>query len=242
MKRIPICKASDIPANGMKSYDTALGVKVLIANAGDAYYGYQGMCPHQDVCLDEGFFDGATLTCHQHLWQWDITTGEAVGLAEAPLERFVIEHEGGELFVLQSSALKVSELFKGASDAAIARLDALARRETHQSLATLYDVDDPADDLWVLESGRVEFIIGRGERTSPAGFMLRKGEVFGWAALLENHPKRIARAACAETSTLVRLKGEDVLRVLADDPASGYLVMRQLSSLITKHLWSQGGK
>jgi toluene monooxygenase system ferredoxin subunit len=242
MKRIPICKASDIPANGMKSYDTALGVKVLIANAGDAYYGYQGMCPHQDVCLDEGFFDGTTLTCHQHLWQWDITTGEAVGLAEAPLERFVIEHEGGELFVLQSSALKVSELFKGASDEVIRQLDALARRETHQSLATLYDLGDPADDVYVLESGRVEFIIGRGERTSPAGFMLRKGEVFGWAALLENHPKRIARAACVETSTLLRLKGEDVLRVLAEDPASGYLVMRQLSSLITKHLWSQGGK
>jgi toluene monooxygenase system ferredoxin subunit len=72
--------------------------------------------------------------------------------------------------------------------------------------------------------------------------MLCKGEVFGWAALLENHPKRIARAACVETSTLLRLKGEDVLRVLAEDPASGYLVMRQLSSLITKHLWSQGGK
>lgn len=242
MKRIPICKASDIPANGMKSYDTALGVKVLIANAGDSYYGYQGMCPHQDVCLDEGFFDGATLTCHQHLWQWDITTGAAVGLAEAPLERFVIEHEGGELFVLQSSALKVSELFQGASDEVIRQLDALARRETHQSLATLYDLGDPADDVWVLESGRVEFIIGRGERTSPAGFMLRKGEVFGWAALLENHPKRIAKASCIETSTLLRLKGEDVLRVLGEDPASGYLVMRQLSSLITKHLWSQGGK
>ena len=36
---LPICKASDIPPNGMKSYDTLIGVKVLIANAGDAYYG-----------------------------------------------------------------------------------------------------------------------------------------------------------------------------------------------------------
>lgn len=242
MKRIPICKASDVPANGMKSYDTALGVKVLIASTGDNFYGYQAMCPHQDVCLDEGFFDGATLTCHQHLWQWDITTGAAVGLAEAPLERFVIEHEGDDLFVLQSSALKVSELFKEASDAVIAELDALARREVYESLSTLYDLGDPADDLYVLESGRVEFIIGRGDRTSPAGFMLRKGEVFGWAALLQSHPQRIAKAACLETSTLLRLKGEDVLRVLAAEPASGYLVMRQLSTLITKHLWSQGGK
>ena len=240
MKRIHICKASDIPLNGMKSYDTSLGVKVLIANSGDAYYGYQGLCPHQDVCLDEGFFDGATLTCHQHLWQWDITTGDAVGQAEAPLERFEIEHEGGDIFVLQASALKVSELFKGASDAVIARLDALARREVHGSLSTLYDLGDAADDLYILESGRVEFVIGREDRTSLAGFMLRKGEVFGWAALLEDQPKRIAKASCIEQSTLLRLNGAEVLRVLADEPASGYAVMRQLSALITKHLRSKG--
>ena len=242
MKRIHICSASEIPANGMKSYDTPLGVKVLIANTGDAFFAYQGLCPHQDVCLDEGFFDGATLTCHQHLWQWDITTGAAVGLAEAPLERYELAHEGGEIFVLQSSALKVSELFKGASDTAIARLDALARREEHEGPSTLYGVGDPADDLYILESGRVEFIIGRGDRTSPAGFMLRKGEVFGWAALLEDHPRRIAKAACLEKSTVLRLKGVEVLKVLADEPASGYLVMRQLSTLITKHLGSQGEK
>ncbi|MBU6259267.1 MAG: cyclic nucleotide-binding domain-containing protein [Burkholderiales bacterium] len=242
MARIPICKAADIPSQGMKSFDSPLGIKVLIAQSGDTYYGYQGICPHQDVCLDEGFFDGATLTCHQHLWQWDITTGAAVGLAEAPLERFVIEQEAGQLFVLQSSALKVSELFRDASDAVIARLDALARREVHDSLATLYDIGDPADDVYVLETGRVEFAIGREDRTMPAGFMLRKGEVFGWAALLEDHPRRIAKAACVEQSTLLRLNGAEVLKVLAEEPASGYLVMRQLSTLITKHLRTRGGK
>lgn len=242
MNRIHICKASDIPPNGMKSYDTSIGVKVLIANAGDMYYGYQGVCPHQDVCLDEGFFDGTTLTCHQHLWQWDITTGAPVGLAEAPLERYQIDHQDGELFVLQSSALKVSELFKGISEAALERLDALARREEYESLATLYSVGDPVDDLYILESGRVEFVIGRGDRTSLAGFMLRKGEVFGWAALLQDHPKRIAKAACMEKSTLLRLNGNEVLKVLADEPVSGFLVMRQLSTLITKHLRSQGEK
>jgi toluene monooxygenase system ferredoxin subunit len=242
MKRIRICSVSDIPENGMMGFDTELGVRVLVANAGEAYHAYQGLCPHQDVCLDEGFFDGSTLTCHQHLWQWDIATGEAMGLAEAPLERFDIEQAGGDIFVLQSSALKVCELFKGVADATIAKLDALAVREEHESLATLYDLGAPADDLYILESGRVEFVIGREDRTSLAGFMLRKGEVFGWAALLEDHPLRIARAACMEKSVLLRLNGEAVLKVLADDPASGFLVMRQLSTLITKHLWSQGGK
>ena len=242
MKRTRICSASEIPPNGMKSYDTAIGVKVLIVNAGDAFYAYQGLCPHQDVCLDEGFFDGSTLTCHQHLWQWDITTGDAVGLAEAPLERYDVEHENGELFVLQSSAIKVSELFKGASDAVIGRLDGLARRQEYESQSTLYDLGDPADDLYILESGRVEFLIGREDRTSMAGFMLRKGEVFGWAALVEDQPRRIAKAKCLEKSSLLRLNGDEVLKVLAEEPMSGYLVMKQLSKLITKHLSASGGK
>lgn len=241
MNRIRICSAGEIPPNGMKSYDTDLGVKVLVVNTGDTFYAYQGLCPHQDVCLDEGFFDGSTLTCHQHLWQWDITTGEAVGQAEAPLEKYDLQHEGGEIFVLQAGALKVSELFKGASDAAIAKLDALARREEHEAGSRLYDMGDPADDVWILESGRVEFVIGREDRTSMAGFMLKKGEVFGWAALLEDHPKRIARAECLEKSSLLRLRGDEVLKVLADEPGSGFVVMKQLSTLITRHLRPTGG-
>ena len=79
MNKIHVCKSSDIPSNGMKTYDVAGGLKVLIANAGESYYAYQGICPHQEVCLGEGIYDGSVLTCHQHLWQWDITTGEAVG-------------------------------------------------------------------------------------------------------------------------------------------------------------------
>jgi len=41
-------------------YDTAVRRKVLIPELGDSFHAYQGLCPHQDVCLDEGFFDGTT--------------------------------------------------------------------------------------------------------------------------------------------------------------------------------------
>lgn len=84
----------------MKGYD--LGHRrVLIAHAGNRYYAYQGICPHQEAYLDEGVYDGSVLTCHQHLWQWNIETGEAVGLAEAPLERYEVEVENGELYMIE---------------------------------------------------------------------------------------------------------------------------------------------
>jgi hypothetical protein len=37
---------------------------------------------HALLLQADGFFDGKTLTCHQHLWQWDIHSGSAIGLAE----------------------------------------------------------------------------------------------------------------------------------------------------------------
>ena len=242
MSKVHVCKSSDIPINEMKTYDLIGGMKVLIANAGDNFYAYQSVCPHQDVCLGEGFFDGAVLTCHQHLWQWDITTGHPVGLAEAPLESYEIKIEEGEIFVMRASALKVAELFGDVADGTLELLNQLARREECKSGSILYEIGDATDDLYILDSGRVEFQIGRDDRTSAAGFVLRKGEVFGWAALIDNHPQRIARATCLEDSVLLRLSGADALRILEADPASGYVVMRKLSSLIARHMTTPTGK
>jgi toluene monooxygenase system ferredoxin subunit len=225
----------------MKGFEVA-GRRVLIAQSGDRYYAYQGICPHQEVCLDEGFYDGSVLTCHQHLWQWKITTGEAVGLAEAPLERFDVEVEDTDVYVVQASALQASEIFAVASEATLARLNGIARREEHESGSALYDIGDSADDLYVLESGRVEFLIGREERTTAAGFMLRRGEVFGWNAMLEHQPGRIARASCLERSVVLRLSGKETLKILEEDLASGFHVMRRLSSLVTRYLTLSGAK
>jgi toluene monooxygenase system ferredoxin subunit len=239
MSKTPVCKRADIPENGMKGYDVN-GKRILIASSGDTYYAYQGICPHQEVCLDEGFYDGSVLTCHQHLWQWDIKTGDPIGLAEARLESYQVSVEDDQICVVSSSALGVAELFASLSEQTRDRLEQLARREEYPSGSSLYNIGDPVDDLYILESGRVEFVVGRDDRTSAAGFMLRKGELFGWAALLESQPTRIARARCLEDSAVLRLNGKQTLEVLADDPASGFIVMRNLTNLITRHLTAPG--
>jgi toluene monooxygenase system ferredoxin subunit len=224
----------------MKGYELAGGERVLIAQSGGCYYAYQGICPHQEVLLDGGFYDGSVLTCHQHLWQWDITTGEAVGLAEAPLERYAVEVTEGDLYVIQTSAINAAEIFAGVSESTLAKLNDMSRREDFESGSSLYDIGDPADDLYILDSGRLEFLIGRDGRASPSGFMLRKGEVFGWNALLEHHPRRIAKASCLEKSTVLRLSGKETMKVLEEDPVSGYKVMRNLSNLIARYLTASG--
>jgi toluene monooxygenase system ferredoxin subunit len=122
------------------------------------------------------------------------------------------------------------------------KLAQLAQRESHPAGAMLYRPGDPAEDFFVLDSGRVEFLVGRGGRTAPGGFMLKKGEVFGWAALLDGYPARIASARCLEASTLLRINGKEALGVLERDPAAGLVVMRRLAALIARYLATSGVK
>lgn len=232
-----VCRVADVPQNSLKEVEAEGGLKLLVANADGEFFGYQAQCPHQDVALCEGLYDGSVLTCHMHLWQWDIRTGDPIGLAEAPLQSYPIAVEGDALVLAaQPSALEMGELFHGIGADTLAKLTALARPESHPSGAMLYGPGDSAEDIYVLDAGRVEFTIGRGEGVASDGFVLRKGETFGWAALLEGYPQRIAGARCLEDSTLLRINGKAALGVLEGDPSAGFIVMRRLSGLIARYL------
>ncbi len=237
-----LCRIEDVPKDGMQSFETESGEKVLVLSSGDEYFAYQAICPHQEVELCEGFYDGCVLTCHQHLWQWDVKTGAPMGLAETGLEFYELKIEGDEIFIGSSSALDVASLFEGVSSETRDALSKLARVESYDEGSTIYQVGDAVQDLYVLESGRVEFQLGRDDRVSPAGFILRKGEVFGWAALLSDQPMRIARATCKEASSVLALNGREVLEALSKDPSAGYRVMTSLVHLVTRYLASSGAK
>src|ERR1700674_3646199 len=141
-----VCPRERIPANGMIQCEAEGGLKLLVANAGGDYFAYQAMCPHQDVPLCEGFYDGAVLTCHQHLWQWNIRTGAPMGLAEAPLERYEVFIEDGAVIVGSQGALNVGELFSGIAAPTLAALTALAQRVEFEAGSWLYKPGDPAED------------------------------------------------------------------------------------------------
>ena len=242
MSRQLACNRADVPPGGLKECALESGLKVLIAESGGEYFASQAICPHQEVALCEGLYDGAVLTCHQHLWQWDIRTGAPLGLAEAPLKRYETTVEGDAIYVVEGEGIDLGELFSGIDEKSSGRIAALARREEFAPGGTLYAVGDPADDFFVLQSGRIEFVIGRDERTSRAGFALRKGEVCGWAALIEGQPVRIAKATCVEPSIVLRINGAQTLQALEADPASGYIVMRRLAALVARYLAPSGAK
>ena len=99
MSKRLVCRVDEVPENGLKECEVEGGLKLVVANAGGRFYGFQALCPHQEVPLCEGMLDGSVLTCHMHLWQWDVRTGEPEGLAEKPLQRFALAQEGDAIYL-----------------------------------------------------------------------------------------------------------------------------------------------
>src|SRR5438046_6405991 len=129
-----VCRVVEVPENGLKECELEGGLKLVVANSGGEFFGFQAICPHQEVPLCEGLFDGSVLTCHMHLWQWDVRTGAPLGIAEAPLQRYPVTVEGGSLYLGgDDSRLGMGELFDGLDQSIQEKLAALARRQGHEA-------------------------------------------------------------------------------------------------------------
>jgi CRP-like cAMP-binding protein len=126
--------------------------------------------------------------------------------------------------------------FRRMTPAQRAVLASLARLEEHPIGAELYKVGDDAHYLYVLVDGMVRFSLPVGQRQATAGEIIRRGEVFGWAAVIEGAQRRIATASCITPCTALALDGRMLIRLMQNDHSLGYAVMREVSLLITSTL------
>lgn len=72
------------------------GRPILLIKVAGSIQAFQGWCPHQAHPLAEAEFDGETLTCGAHLWQFDGATGKGINPRHARLRQFevVVDNEG----------------------------------------------------------------------------------------------------------------------------------------------------
>lgn len=92
-----VCELSSLPENGLVPAEIR-GIPVLVVNGKERRLVIPRSCPHMSNPLAEGAFDGHTLTCTKHLWQWSVDAGgEAIGMAEEPLLCYETREEGGRL-------------------------------------------------------------------------------------------------------------------------------------------------
>ena len=134
--------------------------------------------------------------------------------------------------------LAQARFFSGLTPVQLERVTAIARVERFPQDTRIYALADPAGDFYVLADGMVRFTLGLGKRDTSAGEIIRRGDVFGWAALIESAQKRIATAFCLTSCEVIALNGNELLALMDSDHSLGYAVMKQLSVLLTSELTS----
>jgi toluene monooxygenase system ferredoxin subunit len=100
-----ICAATEVPENALEKFEVD-GIELLIANYGGGYRAFPPRCPHMEepLCESGVLFDGM-LTCTKHLWQWNLGTGEGVGIAEKGLLFYDLKQEGDDIYADVEQAL-----------------------------------------------------------------------------------------------------------------------------------------
>ncbi len=93
-----VAKTADVPANGLKQFAVD-GTDVLVVHTGEGFVAFQALCPHEAVPLEQGVHDGGTLTCLEHMWQFDLKTGAPLGDALEGLRGYRIKEEQGDLYI-----------------------------------------------------------------------------------------------------------------------------------------------
>jgi CRP-like cAMP-binding protein len=141
-----------------------------------------------------------------------------------------------ELSTSPLDILTESSFFAGLNEEQLRAIRAHCRVQEFPQGTRIYVLGDPSLDLYVLVDGMVRFALGMGGREASAGEIIRRGQVFGWAALLEKAQTRIASAFCLTSCVVVAMDGNEILRLMDQDHSLGYVIMKRLNNLITGEL------
>lgn len=94
-----VCTVDDLWEGEMESF-TVNGHDILLVCAeGGEFKAFQGICPHQDIPLAEGKFDGEKIICRAHLWQFDAASGQGINPDDCALAEYPVKLDGDDILV-----------------------------------------------------------------------------------------------------------------------------------------------
>ncbi|MGF6658679.1 toluene monooxygenase system ferredoxin subunit [Paraburkholderia atlantica] len=94
-----VCTLDDLWEAEMAEVEVDGHVIVLVRPEGGEPRGFQGICPHHDIRLVEGKFDGRVLTCRAHQWTFDAKTGKGINPDDCGLAEYLVKLQGDDVLI-----------------------------------------------------------------------------------------------------------------------------------------------
>jgi CRP-like cAMP-binding protein len=138
---------------------------------------------------------------------------------------------------MRPNPVEQSEMFKGLSEAVLKEIATFSRAVDYPRGATIFEEGDKAENVCVLDYGLVTLRIETpaSEEKVMVTAIRDAGEVFGWSALIEPYVYT-STAVCLEASKVTIVEGSALKRLLEENPAAGYVVMKNVSSIVASRL------
>lgn len=98
--RVKVCPVDDVPEGTVRAVRVP-GVTwpVLVTRLAGELIATAGVCPHEDVALEDGELDGGAIVCPGHAYRFDLRTGACAHDPDLCLRRYRTHVVGGELWV-----------------------------------------------------------------------------------------------------------------------------------------------
>jgi toluene monooxygenase system ferredoxin subunit len=94
-----VCTLDDLWEGEMESFEVDGHDVLLVCAEGGDIKAFQGICPHQDIPLVDGTFDGKKVICRAHLWQFDACTGKGINPDDCALAEYPVRLDGDDVLV-----------------------------------------------------------------------------------------------------------------------------------------------
>ncbi len=142
--------------------------------------------------------------------------------------------------MISTEILKGFRLFGELSEAELIQIAKLCHERTYEDGSVIFTIGGSAKDVYLLKSGKVdiqiEFKIYENEVKTTI-YTVGKGEIFGWSTLVPPH-RLTASARCQGKSDVITINGKDLMELLERERNIGYVVMKNLSALVSSRLAS----
>jgi toluene monooxygenase system ferredoxin subunit len=99
MAFVKVCQLDELWEGEMAAYDVGDHEVLLVSPEGGGIRAFQGVCPHQNIALVEGSFDGKVIVCRAHKWVFDGQSGQGINPAGCRLAEYPVRVEGDDVLV-----------------------------------------------------------------------------------------------------------------------------------------------
>lgn len=124
--------------------------------------------------------------------------------------------------------------FQTVSDELLADIAKLAKLKSYARGDVIYNAGDVADNIQIVSSGAVEHVLKVGAQGSDIERVMRSGDVFGWAAVLDGTRGRLASTKSLERTEILQIDGEELMALIARSPQTGDVIMSRFATMITR--------